>query len=529
MGASEEKQESLYNQLIKPFVDLIHAPKALWGVNLGYVIEGVAYWGFLGYLAIHFSDYIFQGVEHADVWSHDMVGVLTAGITLAMLFLGFVCDKWGIRRALITAFIFLLMGRLLISSAPTVMGLEPQGLWSPLHLVTMAGILLVVIGYGMYQPSAYAAVRKFTNPKTAAMGFAMLYALMNLGGWLPSYAFLLRDEDFLNLGIPGVYWVYTFLTLVALFVTIIILTRKTVEKAMATAKAETEQINASENKEAGKEDQKAEEAEADKTSSHEPVEKKGIPIHFWIFMALVIALMVYSLPEPYNYILSVSLGVVWLALIMISPAARWLARHPLADSKFFFFIFALIPVQTLFTYNWLVLPQYISRSFEGWIGDYFEIFSNANPLLIFVFAPAVAAITTKVKVYKMMILGTFVMAAPTFLLVIGPFWWTLIPFIVILAIGEAMWQPRFLQYAAEIAPEGRTGEYMGVAQLPWFLTKVLVPLFYSGWMMERYCPAEGPQNTEFMWLIYGCIAMSSTVMLILAKNWVGKDFKTKAD
>ena len=42
-----------------------------------------------------------------------------------------------------------------------------------------------------------------------------------------------------------------------------------------------------------------------------------------------------------------------------------------------------------------------------------------------------------------------------------------------MTIGEAMWQPRFLQYAAEIAPEGRTGAYMGVAQFPWFLTKMI--------------------------------------------------------
>ena len=33
---------------------------------------------------------------------------------------------------------------------------------------------------------------------------------------------------------------------------------------------------------------------------------------------------------------------------------------------------------------------------------------------------------------------------------------------------------------------------MGVAQLPWFLTKVLVPLLYSGCMMDRYCPAPRP-------------------------------------
>jgi hypothetical protein len=46
--------------------------------------------------------------------------------------------------------------------------------------------------------------------------------------------------------------------------------------------------------------------------------------------------------------------------------------------------------------------------------------------------------------------------------------------------------------------------------------------------MERYCPAKGDKNTELMWLIFGCIALCSTVLLLIAKHWVGKDFKTKA-
>jgi len=97
-----------------------------------------------------------------------------------------------------------------------------------------------------------------------------------------------------------------------------------------------------------------------------------------------------------------------------------------------------------------------------------------------------------------------------------------------MTIGEAMWSPRFLQYAAEIAPAGRTGEYMGVAQFPWFLTKVLVPLIYSGYMMDRYCPAVGPKNTQTMWVVFGCIAITTPILLLMAKGWIGKTFKTKA-
>ena len=78
------------------------------------------------------------------------------------------------------------------------------------------------------------------------MAFAMLYALMNLGGSVPMLSFLLRDEDYLNLGIPGTFWVYTGLTVVALLATIFILSRKTVCKAIATAKERTARLNRAE-------------------------------------------------------------------------------------------------------------------------------------------------------------------------------------------------------------------------------------------------------------------------------------------
>ncbi|MDY0004230.1 MAG: MFS transporter [Polyangia bacterium] len=523
--------KSVWRELTQPFVDLINAPRALWGVNLSYMLEGLVYFGMLGYLAMHFSGFVFGGMKGADELSHNMVMVLTAGITISMFFLGFVADRWGVRFALISAFLLMIAGRVIISAAPTLLGFRPDGLWSPLHLTTMGGILLVVVGYGMYQPAAYAAVRKFTTPKTAAMGFAMLYALMNLGGWLPTFAFLLRDEKFAGFGITGTFWVYTAITLLALLATVILLSRKTVNEATARARSETERIAA---QESGEKPQ----ADADPSADGKPKAQKAaaptrelVPVHLWIFIMLVMAALWLKGPKAHNlnFILAGALGGLAVVAQLHVPWRRWLSSHPLADGKFFFFIFALIPVQTLFTYNWLILPQYINRSFDGWIGKYFEIAANANPLLIFVAVPVITALTQKAKVYNMMILGTFVMAAPAFLLTAGPHPWALFAYLLIMTIGEAMWQPRFLQYAAEIAPEGRTGQYMGVAQLPWFLTKMLVPWLYSGWMMDRFCPAQGVKNTELMWLFFGLIAISSTVMLVVAKPWIGKDFKTKAD
>ena len=206
--------------------------------------------------------------------------------------------------------------------------------------------------------------------------------------------------------------------------------------------------------------------------------------------------------------------------------ANWLRNHPLADKRFAFFIFCLIPVQTLFAYNFGTLQAYVDRAFRGtWIGTNFEAATNLNALLIFVLVPIVTAFTQKFKVYNMMIVGTLIMAVPTFLLAMATNLGTLAGFIIIMTIGEAIWQPRFLQYAAQIAPEGRTGAYMGVAQLPWFLTKIIVPV-YEGWFLQKYCPRQGELNTQRMWLIFGCIAIVTPILLTLAKPWIGRNMKT---
>ena len=95
----------------------------------------------------------------------------------------------------------------------------------------------------------------------------------------------------------------------------------------------------------------------------------------------------------------------------------------------------------------------------------------------------------------------------------------LITYFFVFSIGEALWSSRFMEYSAELAPPGRTAQYMGIASLPWFVAKTTTG-FYSGFMLERFCPKDGAKSTGTLWLIYGLIALLSPLGLLLARKWL---------
>jgi proton-dependent oligopeptide transporter, POT family len=452
---TENVLQRTLREIRQPFIDLFHTSQALWGVNVSYVLEGLTYFGVVGLLAIYFNDYI--GLN--DISAGHMVAFQTAGITLSMLFLGAAVDLIGPRKAILISLALMLIGRALLAGVPDLAA--SRGLWSSAHLLAMGGLLGIIAGYGIYQPACYAAVKFFTNEKTAAMGYAMLYALMNLGGFLPG---LISPPVRKEFGITGVFWVYAFLTVVGMVVVAVLLTNRAVHAATRAV---------------GK--------EAGWRSDH--AEKKPLK----------------------------------------EQALFYLKNFPIKDYRFIFFVFILVPVQTLFAHNWLTLPQYCNRAFTGIVSENYEFFVNFSPLLIFVLTPMVAALTSKRDTYTMMIIGTLVMAVPTFLLALGPNIVTLFAYLIIMTIGEAIWSPRFLQWIAEVAPKEMTGIYMGIGQFPWFLTKVVTGL-YSGWFLMHYCPAGAPPeqlHTETMWFIYGIIAIMSPVGLLIAQKWMRKGFKVK--
>ena len=367
-----------FNELKDTFTAFFKAPKALWGINVPYIVEGLVYFGILTIL----GKYASENLGLTDAQAGLVYSFVTGGITFAMLVLGGWSDKLGVRKSLILSFIMMLVGRIIISLSGSFN--FSTGLWSPMFFIMIAGLLLMVTAYGLFQPAAYAGVKKYTTKKTAAMGYAVIYGLMNLGAFLSGFISSFTRHSFANIfppnGLAAVFWVYVVLTALSLLLTVVLITRKSDKDAIARVAA----LNA---KESGTEE------DTEKKEVKPDLKINNLPLSIYFLLAVVF--FIFSdvvLKSSFNLIfdlqmfgsavhidMALILSIIFIVIAFIEYVKKR-PYHPFRDKRFTFFVFILIPVQTLFAHNWLTLPYYLDRAFQGTvISQYFEVFSNLNP------------------------------------------------------------------------------------------------------------------------------------------------------
>jgi MFS family permease len=413
---------------LRDFWDALKATRGLgavfWTCNLVFMLDGAAYFGILNVLTL----FVGQELHLSDEYGGYYVSYFTAAVTAFSVFLGGMTDRLGVRRTLIITIAAALLGRVLLALSPSL----PMG-----AALAAVALMLMAFSAGAMQPAVYAGVKQSTNIATSAMGFSLLYALMNGGSMLESFASSIVREHY---KVVGVMWMCAGITVTYLLLQLFLFPSSEGQPALNPAATE-----------AG-----------------------------------------------------------------AKPTWR---EHPLADPRFLFFIFALLPVRTLFVHQWTTMPDYVTRAYSPDVGARFEWVSGLNPAIILLGTPFVAAVTARIHVVKMMVAGTLVSAVSSFLLVPGPNLTALIAYVVLFSVGEAMWSSRFYEWIATSAPANRVGTYMGVALIPWFLAKATTGL-YSGSMLKAFCPADGPKDTGTLWLIYGAIGLISPIALAAAARWL---------
>ena len=349
-------------RFLKPFAELGAAPRGLWFVMGAFVFEAPAYFGILTLMTVYFS----HDLHLPDKYASMMVSMFTMLVTLFMLGVGSFAESFGLRRAIALALLLCTAGRAVYCLLPGIPGL------SAVAVAAVLSLLLVAAGEGILQPTCYSGVKQFTDERTSSLGYAMIYALMNLGivavgalsAWVRPGVQAVLDQpaaatganplmrwlaSFCGSGVQAVNWLCCGLTGITLLGFLLLMTRKAEAARLRPDVA--------------------------------PAAAAG--------------------PKP-------------------SPAARlrsYLSEGPFGNTRFLFFIFMLLPVRTLFAHQWLTMPEYILRSYPPWVGDKMEWLVNwINPLIIFVGVPLATVLTRRFHVYTMMVVGSLVSAAPTFLL-----------------------------------------------------------------------------------------------------------------
>lgn len=194
--------------------------------------------------------------------------------------------------------------------------------------------------------------------------------------------------------------------------------------------------------------------------------------------------------------------------------AKGVLREP-AFWTFLVFVGLLTLVRLIFQHAHLTWPKYTLREF----GEEFPFASywSINPLMIIFLTPVVTAATRHLKPYPVIVLGAVISALSVFFLAFSTTVAASVAFIVTLSIGEALWSPRLYEYTATIAPPGREASYMGLSEVPLFLAKPIVG-WLSGWLLTTYCPADGPRDSEHMWLIVGLMTIAAPAVMLFSRR-----------
>ena len=459
-----------WRDLIGSFADLRRLPRGFWLVVGAFVVESCAYFGVLTLM----TTYLATDLGWGDRWAGLTVSVFTMSITLLMLGPGSYAERFGVRRAILFALFFSTCGRVAYSSAAALGHGSTAGV-----IVVVISILVVATGSGILQPVCYAGVKQYTDEQTNSMGYGLIYALMNawvvvagaLSAWIRPAVQAVKDGQPAANDLGGL-----------------------IIRGLASFSG------------------------------------SGVQAFNWIAVGITALTFLLFLSLMTRQAEAAKLRPDRVAASLAAGGEPWSRRlraffsdGPFTNGRFVFFIFMLLPVRTMFAHQWLTFPQYILRAYPEGVADRMEWLVNwINPGIVFVGVPVATALTRRVDVYTMMIIGTLVSAAPTFLLAFGARLDLLILYFVIYSIGETLWSARFYEYASELAPPGKVAHYLGLANVPWLLAKGTTGL-YSGYMLATYCPAGVPRaelHTEAMWVIYGCIAMISPIGLWLARKWV---------
>ena len=199
------------------------------------------------------------------------------------------------------------------------------------------------------------------------------------------------------------------------------------------------------------------------------------------------------------------------------------ASHPVADLRAFrnrrmlYFLVALIPTQLVFFQLTSTVPLFLVHYLRLPESIYGTVFT-LNTLMIVVLELPLNNAMAQWSHRRTLTLGAFLYAIGfgSFALAKGPM--GIFAAVVVWTFGEMILMPGSAAYAAEIAPTGRRGEYMGLYTMSFSFAFSLGP-WLGAMLLERH----GPQALWGTALVSGCVSTLLMSRIGLHKSNVRSD------
>jgi MFS family permease len=428
-----------------------------------------------------------NGIQFFDGLAYfSMITVLALYLTTNCGFNDVDSGAWvGIFTLYITAFVFAVgsicdvigikksfyIGIGLLAVARLGMGVAPEFLTGPALQWTVKGLIIVMaLGTAFMSPVTMTSLRRFTSKTTRATGFNIYYLLMNIGAMIAGAVII---DGFRRIfgEVRGNLVIFDFGFVMALGALIC-----------------TKLIN---------EDNYAEESErfASEGAGRRPLA---------IFLE------------------------VW---------------KESAFQKLLLFLVLTIGVRLVFTHQFLVMPKYYTRILYG---DFnLGLANSINPAIIVIGLIVLIPVINRYATVNLIIIGMAISALSLVVMAVPLDWVLALPWIrntsqaylfiivtqiVIFAVGELIFNPRFTEYIATVSPPDKVSSYMALSALPAFISKPING-FVSGILISKYCydgirPKIETGNIgyndspEFMWMIYLGLAIMSPIAVIAMRKFL---------
>ncbi len=446
-------------------------PKTFWSANTIELFERLAFYGMNIILVLYLARRIGYSWESAAA----LGGYFGGALYLLPIVTGAISDKIGFKNGLFIAFSVLAVGYALL-------GLFPS------KVMVIFSLFLIALGGSFVKPVISGTVKKASPPDLSKLGFSIFYMIVNIGGFTGKiFAKLLRQNlgEWLSNSKYEALKNWVMANVTHFEDTEVLAARAAEQTPPMTLEAFTEMLK------------------------WQGFGMQVICLFSTVMALIALALVAFTFKEPdRSDEPHRSMGKTFSDMFRL-----------FGDFKFVSFILIFAGFDLMFWQLYLTIPAYILTHLSETAP--MEYIVAINPLMIILFQLPVAKVVMKMKSTTTMALGMGISAMAMVMMGLLPTLWGACFSIMLFALGEMTFAPRFLEYISRLAPKGKVGLYLGFAYLRSFIAYVAGGWF-GGKLLTRYVTGEGEREPWKMFFVFAAVGVLALIALYFYNRHYGE-------